>query len=889
MTAPRTSLLITAIVFGLGLAGLWAATFDETGEFKFRFPHSASYQIETPAPAIAAGGEKPQWLPAQAMGSTNRAEFGSRVVLQLQTPNDLPKLIAGHDLQLVRQITKDVFILQAPDAWSAALEAARLAALPEVKASYPVVRLEAALDGQYAPKPNDQYFFYQWYFENRSTNGSPLGPDINLRGAWPFTRGAGITQAVADTGFELNHPELTNAADGAPHFSFLNLTTNGNPPNSSAIHGTAVAGFLGAQANNSIGVVGASPDAKLASWVIITNGLLVGDDRLMDMFQYQSNTVQVQNHSWGTATSPQFPRTLLTDIGISNAITFGRGGRGVIMTRSGGNNRGFAGNANDNGYCADPRVIPVASVRVGGRAASYSSPGACLLVAAGGGDAQDGVYQFTTDRQGFGGYNIFQTLDDPNFYNYAYNFYGTSAAAPQIAGIAALMLSVNPELNYRDVQQILLLAARHFDFADPDLQTNGAGFVVSHNDGFGVPDAGVAVQLARGWSNRPAAAQLIFTHSEPMVIPDDGLRVQVAGIGVPPQLASLHCLPSLGPHADNPTQLLPLVDFGYGTNTSGFDLTNKGALIQRGTGTLFAAQISNAAAAGAAFAVVYNYLTNTTGSGAPGGDQLIPMGVTDFVPLPAVFIGHSDGEALQALFATNVSAQAQIRLNSTNQVFSITNTLLCEHVGLRVMTDHQLRGDVRITLMSPSGTRSVLETYGTDTNAGPTDWTYYTTHHFFESSFGDWTASISDEGGEPGATGSVQQVSLILNGVPISDSDHDGLDDNWEQAQLGTLAQGPKDDPENDGYSNMREFLMGTNPNVVDVPFALDLSPWNSRYARLSWPGRPGFSYTIFGGTDVASLGILTNIPARFPETEWFTDRATITYQFFRVQAVPPP
>jgi len=48
-------------------------------------------------------------------------------------------------------------------------------------------------------------------------------------------------------------------------------------------------------------------------------------------------------------------------------------------------------------------------------------------------------------------------------------------------------------LTCRDVQQILILSSRHFDLADPDLRTNGAGFRFSHNVGFGVPDAGRAV------------------------------------------------------------------------------------------------------------------------------------------------------------------------------------------------------------------------------------------------------------------------------------------------------------------------------------------------------------------------------------------------------------
>ena len=257
------------------------------------------------------------------------------------------------------------------------------------------------------------------------------------------------------------------------------------------------------------------------------------------------------------------------------------------------------------------------------------------------------------------------------------------------------------------------------------------------------------------------------------------------------------------------------------------------------------------------------------------------------MPVPAVFIGNSDGEALKSLFATNASALAQIHLNSTSCVFTVTDTLLCEHVGLRVMTDHPLRGDERITLVSPAGTRSVLQRYNADTSPGPADWTYYSTHHFYESSAGNWTAYLSDEGA--GNTGSVQSVSLTIEGVAITDADHDGLDDNWELAHFGDLAQGPQDDPDRDGYSNLREQIMGTDPNAFNGPFTPDSSRWNGALGRLSWPGSPRYTYEVSAGTDVTALSIVTNLPGHFPETEWFTPYSGIPQQFFRVRPLLNP
>jgi subtilisin family serine protease len=858
-------------------------------------PQPAAYRIEqAPAPALARE-QGAQWLRAwPENGSTNWVEFGSRVVLKLKSADDLKRLTTGHPLQLARTVEFELFILQAPDALTAAQEAHRLAALEGVEASYPVVRGRAGLRGPYAPQPVDSCFSflnssipYQWYLENRNADGSSAGMDLNVRAAWPYSLGQGVTIAVADVGVELAHPELTNGVTGAPHFNFITQTTNAGPIDrfSSGAHGTEVAGLACASLND-YRMAGVAPGSGLASWVIFDGDYVIGtDEQLMDMFQYQSNSVAVQNHSWGPAGVMQTAITPLEDAGISNTVTLGRAGRGVVVVRAIGEDRSSEANANDDGYSADPRSIAVAAVRRDGRVASYSDPGACVLVAAPAGDPSSGFPPLlTTDLLGTDGVNrinFFPPFQDMN--NYAWGSLGqsgTSFSAPQIAGIAALMLSANPSLSYRDVQQILILASRHFDFADPDVVTNGAGFVVSHNLGFGVPDAGAAVNLARDWPSRPAASQITFTATNPAVIPDDGLRVLITGGGIPANLASIHCLPDTGPHADSPTPLLPLVDFGYGTNLVGYNLTNKAALVQRG-GSTFANEISLAAQAGAAFAVVYNYDTNSSG----GGDQLTAMAGTDFVPVPAVFIGHSDGAALLNLFQTNSAALGQIHLANTSYVFSVTNTMICEHVGLRVQADHTSRSDVRITLVSPMGTRSVLQALNIDTEPGPADWTYYSTHHFFETTAGNWTAYFSDEG--MAGTGSVRSVSLILQGVPIHDRDQNGLDDFWEITYWDSIfSQKASDDPDRDGYSNAREQLMDTDPAYAeDLDYNLDLSRWNSSLARVSWASSPYYRYEVWGGTNLNALTLMTNLPGRFPETEWFTPYNAPTAQFFRVRA----
>jgi subtilisin-like proprotein convertase family protein len=503
---------------------------------------------------------------------------------------------------------------------------------------------------------------------------------------------------------------------------------------------------------------------------------------------------------------------------------------------------------------------------------------------------------FTTDLIGTDGADpyLFCIPSDPNcpnsdlsdyvFYNQFVNmdgFSGTSASAPEISGIAALILSANPALSYRDVQQILILSSRHFDFADPDLTTNGAGFVVSHNDGFGVPDAGQAVQLARSWSNRPPLSVFSLTDTQPAAIPDDALRVEISGDGVPPALASISARPDVGVQPDSPTASLPLVDVGLATNVPAINLTNKAALILRGVNN-FIDKISNAAAAGAAFVIVYN--TN-------GDDNLIGMGATDYAPIPAVIIGNTDGEALKSLFATNSSARARIHLQTMDKTFHVNTALSCEQVGVRVQSDHPARGQLRITLLSPQGTRSVLQPYNIDPTPGPVDWTYWSTHHFFEGSAGDWKVSFADEVG--GSTGSVHSVTLVVRGTQITDVDHDGLDDAWEMAHLGSLTSGPKDDPDGDGAWNAREQLTGTDPAAIDHPLAITFSWWDlsgTKLARLTWPSAPQYVYQLFGGTNLSSLSLITNMPGRFPETEWLGPvNAPPGAQFYKLFSHPAP
>jgi subtilisin family serine protease len=778
-------------------------------------------------------------------------------------------------LRWAREGAGAIQILQARDPWSAARAATALSAMPGVELSVPVMRRRLALHRSYALRPNDPFFSSQWHLENRDAAGQMAGPDLHVRSAWPVAEGSGVTVAICDDGFETDHPDLRQAAARGPHFNFVTGVSNTTVYGS---HATAVAGLVAATDDNGVGVSGVAPKAGLASWVIFDAFEITSDEALMDMFQNRTQEVAVQNHSWGNASSQVSRPTAIEAAAISNAVVNGRSGRGVVMVRSGGNDRELGSNANDDAYASDPSVIAVAAIRKDGGIAGYSNPGACLLVGAPSGDEDDftlpteGVA--TTDRVGTRGYN--RQTGANSLADYALQstgFSGTSASAPQIAGVVALVLSANPRLTVRDVQQVLIHAARHPESnpPDPDRRRNGAGYGFSHNDGFGVPDAGLAVRLAETWTSRPPLVTVSLKQAEPLTVPDAGLRLWLQQGGSPERDIVSESAPGL--HPDEPTGKWPLVHVGLADAPLTQDLTGKVALIQRG-GNTFREKLTYALRAGARFAVFYN---NT------GGTTLDSPGYTDFVGIIAGFIPQNDGEALAADLQAGAVVNAELRLNSVATSFEVTRTLACEHVGLRVRSNHVRRGDLRITLVSPSGTRSVLQNQNFDTEPGPVDWTYWSTQHFYEPSKGTWRAEFSDE--STSREGDILEVELIVRGVELEDSDADGLDDGWERRWFGNLDRGTRDDVDEDGSSNAREQVLGTDPTQADRSFRITLDAFDAKSFRLSWPAMEGFRYSVLrrGFLDGASP-IETVIPGRFPEVDWVVPSTALPGVVYQIE-----
>jgi subtilisin-like proprotein convertase family protein len=173
-------------------------------------------------------------------------------------------------------------------------------------------------------------------------------------------------------------------------------------------------------------------------------------------------------------------------------VNKGRDGKGSIYVWAGGNGRSQKDNCNYDGYANSRFTIAIGAVDYMGKQAYYSEDCAALIACAPSSGSSKAIS--TTDLLGSSGASSGDCTP---------NFGGTSAAAPLVAGVVALVLEANPELGWRDVQHIFVNTSRLVDGGDSGWWTNGAGFHHNHKYGFGLVDATAAVESAKTHTNFP--------------------------------------------------------------------------------------------------------------------------------------------------------------------------------------------------------------------------------------------------------------------------------------------------------------------------------------------------------------------------------------------------
>ncbi|MDR2962687.1 MAG: S8 family serine peptidase [Bacteroidales bacterium] len=305
---------------------------------------------------------------------------------------------------------------------------------------------------------NDPNFSQLWGLRNTTYPNI----DVNACSAWNITRGNGITVAVLDVGIELTHIDLkTNISS----FSY-NTESNSSPSQTFGDHGTHCAGTIGAIRNNNTQVVGVAPECKLMS---VSNSLAATPNsriKRADGINWAwRNGADIISNSWSS--SVQYD---VIDEAISNALMYGRNGKGTLVVFASGNDYGAVSYpANSN-----PDIIAVGAISVNGARASFSNYGTTLDVVA-------------------PGDNILSTV----LYNGMGTMSGTSMATPHVAGVAALVLSVNPNLTAQQVRDIIESTAQKVGGYTYQSTTNRPNGTWNNQMGYGLVNAYAAVQKSQ--------------------------------------------------------------------------------------------------------------------------------------------------------------------------------------------------------------------------------------------------------------------------------------------------------------------------------------------------------------------------------------------------------
>jgi subtilisin family serine protease len=321
--------------------------------------------------------------------------------------------------------------------------AASLEADPNVEFAEPNYIAGIAGDPKDIPPqltPNDQYYALQWHF-----------PAIQLPAAWDISTGEGVVVAIIDTGIDFNAPDMAGTRR-RPGYDFVN---NDSDPTDDQSHGTHVAGTVAQTTNNNIGVAGVAFNATLLPVKVLGADGNGSYDNIIKGITYAVNQgADVINMSLAGSQGTQ---------ALREAVKFAHDAGVVVVAAAGNSNSSVAYPA-----AYDEFVIAVGAVRFDNSRAGYSNFGPEIDLMAPGGDVDR---DDNNDKYGDG---VLQNTLNSARNGYSYRFFeGTSMASPHIAGAAALLLSVSPNLAPNEVETILSRTARNIGPANE----YGAGLV----------------------------------------------------------------------------------------------------------------------------------------------------------------------------------------------------------------------------------------------------------------------------------------------------------------------------------------------------------------------------------------------------------------------------
>jgi subtilisin family serine protease len=348
--------------------------------------------------------------------------------------------------------------------------------------------------------PNDTLFGSLWAMENTGQTGGTADADIDATTAWSVTTGdIRVRVAVIDSGIDYNHPDLAaNMWPGRGYDFYEDLGDPADPTDDDLMdddpmdedgHGTHVAGTIGALGNNNLGVVGVNWRTELMAIRFLGPMGGTTEGAIASIEYAVKNGARISNNSWGG----NFWSSAIYDA----VAAAGRAGHLFIAA------------AGNDGLDADLNMVTPSS---------FNLPNMIVVAAS---DHNDQPAFFTN----FGTQNVHLAAPGVDilstWLNAQYNVIsGTSMASPHVAGVAALILSQNPQLSIDAVKNLILSSVDTVSGWDELVSTGGRlnagralagrGVTVAY---FNFNDGGETVQdftMDRDWENEWAHAGVFY-------------------------------------------------------------------------------------------------------------------------------------------------------------------------------------------------------------------------------------------------------------------------------------------------------------------------------------------------------------------------------------------
>jgi subtilisin family serine protease len=407
--------------------------------------------------------------------------YTNEIIVRLKSKDDYPVLqkYAGvyhiKDIRAEKYLTQ-TYVLTLPhnpekDAMQIAIELYETDLFEYVEPNFIRIRSLAS---------NDTYFNNQWGLKNTGQSGGTAGIDIKAEQAWTITTGSNRKIAIIDVGVDLNHPDLVNNLLSG--YDAYTLSGNGGAPTNITDgdfpHGTKCAGVAAAQGNNNKGIIGVAYGSKIIP-------ITAGASGSVDPLPAANGITWAVNHGADVISMSYggFAVNITERDALDSAATFGRNGKGCVLVAC-------AHNQNQPSVtfpASHESVIAVGAIYNNGQRRNDSNHGPDLDVVAPG----EGIY--TTGMLGTTQNTIIASGTNGVYYN---DFCATSAATPFVAGIAALVIDVNPNLTAAEVRSIIKMTAQKlpgYAFTTTSAHPDGSW---NNEVGYGLVDAQAAVQAA---------------------------------------------------------------------------------------------------------------------------------------------------------------------------------------------------------------------------------------------------------------------------------------------------------------------------------------------------------------------------------------------------------